>query len=151
MLLPFVRPGGHGFSLVLMIQFPKYSPFGLVLGNCIIRTKENPRPPGPPHGNVSLLMYNYIRVNVIFFSKPEICMVLFFLSLRRQIHNIMHSVLYIHIHAMQWVFFSFCPFIRPYVDDTRNTHLEDVNKNLFAAWFEHEQKPSQYRVPQKSF
>ena len=55
MSLPFVGPGGHGFSLVLMIQFPKYSAFGLVLGNCIIRTKENPRPPGPPHGNVSLL------------------------------------------------------------------------------------------------
>ena len=38
---------------VILFIFNK-SEIGLVLGNCIIRTKENPHPPGPPHGNVSL-------------------------------------------------------------------------------------------------
>ena len=71
MSLPFVGPGGRGFSLVLMIQFPKYSAFGLVLGNCIICTKENPRPPGPPHGNVSFLRMNLgVREFCMFLSLP---------------------------------------------------------------------------------
>ena len=70
MLLPFVGPGGRGFSLVLMIQFPKYSAFGLVLGNCIIRTKENPRPPGPTNGNdipKKLLKNPNFKLNIRFF------------------------------------------------------------------------------------
>ena len=71
MSLPFVGPGGRGFSLVLMIQFPKYSAFGLVLGNCIIRTKENPRPPGPTNGNdipKKLLKNNrYGKLSIIHF------------------------------------------------------------------------------------
>ena len=100
MLLPFVGPGGRGFSLVLMIQFPKYSAFGLVLGNCIIRTKENPRPPGPPHGNVSFLQKNSYIANCLEDSRKKLFKLFGSESgaskIVMYIHNVLTYDMYLH-------------------------------------------------------
>ena len=70
MSLPFVGPDRRGFYLVQVIQFQSTRPKAEYLGNCIMSTKENPRPPGPTNGNdipKKLLKNPNFKLNIRFF------------------------------------------------------------------------------------